>query len=1149
MAFIMAQIKALLTAPFHHFIHKDFHGVVARMTLIDSFLFLIVHSIDKLGIWHRLPVILGMIYLAIRRHLHQQYNLLNVGGTPIGVRYNPVDYPYRTANGRYNDPFNEGTGSQGTFFGRNMHPVNQKDKLMKPDPMVVATKLLARRNFTDTGKQFNMIAASWIQFMIHDWVDHLESTNQIELTAPSEVASKCPLKSFKFYQTKEVPTGFYDIKSGALNTRTPWWDGSAIYGSNNEKLSKVRTFKDGKLKISEEGLLLHDQDGVAVSGDVRNSWAGVSTLQALFVKEHNAVCDTLKKEYPDLDDEDLYRHARLVTSAVIAKVHTIDWTVELLKTDTLLGGMRGNWYGLLGKKFKDTFGHVGGSILGGLVGLKKPDNHGVPYSLTEEFVSVYRMHSLLPDHLLLRDDSAAPGTNKSPPLIEKVPMANLIGLEGEKTLSDIGFTKQMVSMGHQASGALELWNYPMWFRDLIAQDKEGRDRPDHVDMPALEVYRDRERGVARYNEFRRSLLLIPISKWEDLTSDEEAIQALREVYGDDVEELDILVGLMAEEKITGFAISETAFIIFLLMASRRLEADRFFTSYFNEETYTKKGLEWVNKTESLRDVLIRHYPEMTEKWMNSTSAFSVWDSPPNSYNPIPLYLRIPKSCTPLISWGYGIDYPSSWERFIWPSDGIFTNNTTYLMWVALLSVFGLTQLIIPIEPPMDGITIPSMKVLVARELSLAGTFPLSTRKIRDGSAIYGSNNQKLSKVKTFKDGKLKISEEGLLLHDQDGIAMSGDVRNSWAGLSTLQALFIKEHNAVCDTLKKEYPELEDEDLYRHGRLVTSAVIAKIHTIDWTVELLKTDTLLAAMRINWYGLLGKKFKDAFGHVGGSILGGMVGLKKPDNHGVPFSLTEEFVSAYRLHSLLPDHLLLRDVSAVPGANKSPPLIEKVPMAKLTGLEGEKVLSEIGFTKQMVSMGHQASGALELWNYPMWLRDVIAQDKEGRDRPDHVDMPALEVYRDRERGVARYNEFRRSLLLIPISKWEDLTSDEEAIEALREVYGDDVEELDLLVGFMAEEKIKGFAISETAFVIFILMASRRLEADRFFTSYFNEETYTKKGLEWVNKTESLRDVLKRHYPEMTEKWMNSTSAFSVWDSPPNSYNPIPLYLRIPK
>lgn len=137
-------------------------------------------------------------------------------------------------------------------------------------------------------------------------------------------------------------------------------------------MRRVRTFKDGKLKISADGLLEHNEKGVPISGDVRNSWAGFSLLQALFVKEHNSVCNMLKvrvctvlilvlfslslsircielvgnlsqENYPDFDDEKLFRHARLVTSAVIAKIHTIDWTVELLKTDTLQAGMRINW--------------------------------------------------------------------------------------------------------------------------------------------------------------------------------------------------------------------------------------------------------------------------------------------------------------------------------------------------------------------------------------------------------------------------------------------------------------------------------------------------------------------------------------------------------------------------------------------------------------------------------------------------------------------------------------------------------------------------------------------------------------------------------------------------------------------------------------
>jgi alpha-dioxygenase len=73
----------------------------------------------------------------------------------------------------------------------------------------------------------------------------------------------------------------------------------------------------------------------------------------------------------------------------------------------------------LGKKIKDTFGHIGGPALGGLVGLKEPNNHGVPYSLTEEFTSVYRMHPLIPSTLKLRDPTGQPDANNSPPYLEE----------------------------------------------------------------------------------------------------------------------------------------------------------------------------------------------------------------------------------------------------------------------------------------------------------------------------------------------------------------------------------------------------------------------------------------------------------------------------------------------------------------------------------------------------------------------------------------------------------------------------------------------------------------------------------------------------------------------------------------------------------
>uniref|UniRef100_A0A6N2MUU1 Uncharacterized protein n=1 Tax=Salix viminalis TaxID=40686 RepID=A0A6N2MUU1_SALVM len=426
------------------FIHPQLRHIVSKMTLFDTLLFFVIHFVDKLGFWHRLPVLLGLAYLGIRRHLHQRYNLLHVGGIN-GQKYETEEFSYRTADGKCNHPGDDIIGSQGTFFGRNMPPANSRYGLLDPHPTVVANKLLARNKFIDNGKQFNMIACSWIQFMIHDWIDHMEDTQQ----HLNKIADGCPLKSFKFYKTKRVSTGSAYMKTGSLNTRTPWWDGSVIYGNNEDGMRKVRTFKDGRLRIAEDGLLEHDENGIPISGDIRNFWAGFSLLKALFVKEIMLSVTCLKQEnYPGFDDEKLYRHARLVTSAVLAKIHTIDWT--------------------------DLFGHIGGPVLSGLVGLRRPRDHGVPYSLTEEFVSVYRMHSLLPEKLILR------GIHSTASEYEclQVPMGEMAGKDGEMRLSEVGMEQMLVSMGHQACGALKLWNYPSWMRNLVPHDINGEERPD-----------------------------------------------------------------------------------------------------------------------------------------------------------------------------------------------------------------------------------------------------------------------------------------------------------------------------------------------------------------------------------------------------------------------------------------------------------------------------------------------------------------------------------------------------------------------------------------------------------------------------------------------------------------------------------------------
>ena len=85
--------------------------------------------------------------------------------------------------------------------------------------------------------------------------------------------------------------------------------------------------------------------GVDLTGFSDNYWIGLSLLHTLFVKEHNAICDHLKGSYPTWDDEQLFLTARLVNSALRAKIHTVEWTPGILANPVLERAMHANWYG------------------------------------------------------------------------------------------------------------------------------------------------------------------------------------------------------------------------------------------------------------------------------------------------------------------------------------------------------------------------------------------------------------------------------------------------------------------------------------------------------------------------------------------------------------------------------------------------------------------------------------------------------------------------------------------------------------------------------------------------------------------------------------------------------------------------------------
>jgi hypothetical protein len=484
--------------------------------------------------------------------------------------------------------------------------------LMNPNPRTVSRELLTRTTF-QPAEIVNVLAAAWIQFQVHDWFMHKKgtwtNTHEIPVTAEDNWHER-PMR---------VPVTPADPPKVTGSTRPPaytndnthWWDGSQVYGSTTAIQATLRLGRDGKVMVGADGRLGVDPaTGLEITGFTENSWIGQSLLHAVFALEHNAICDELKKHNPSWDDERLFQQARLVNAALQAKIHTVEWTPAILPNRLIGTAMRTNWHGVARDLQKVFSGLNDSEVLGGIPG-SPTDHHTAPYSLTEEFVAIYRMHSLMPDDYTIR--SQATGQ-----VLGQFTLPELSGRRARTVLEQFDCADFWYSFGTSHPGALRLHNFPRHLQNLT------QDNGDRFDLATVDILRDRERGVPRYNRFRRLIHKEPLRAFEELSDNPVWVDEIRRVYDNDLEKVDLLIGLMAEPLPEGFGFSETAFRLFILMASRRLKSDRFLSKDYRPEIYTKQGFDWVENT-SMIDVLTRHFPALAPSMKGIESAFHPWN--------------------------------------------------------------------------------------------------------------------------------------------------------------------------------------------------------------------------------------------------------------------------------------------------------------------------------------------------------------------------------------------------------------------------------------------------------------------------------------------------------------------------------------------
>lgn len=597
----------------------------------------------------------------------------------IDCESDPFLVKYRTITGICNDFEYPEMGSVDTRFNRNVPPnmsYPENDTLLIPNPRLIARELLWEDSNYDninprvTATHLNLFVASWIQFMIHDWVNHgqniLNETIDIPLDADDPWYGRLSDNTLKIHKTRKDPTygnkdGDEDRPETFLNTVTAWWDASMIYGVTQEINDLVRNDTDRallKIDAKNKRLIVDPNTGKEITGENLNWWIGLSLLHTLFTLEHNYIVGELRKEYGDKYDEDeLYHIARLNVAAMIAKIHTIDWTPAILYDDAIKMGLDNNWFGgfylewfLNDKGTYEGFKHpvVDNSDLDKILDyvevLRETANdpsaargtrayfNMETYQFTEAFVSVYRLHPLMPDNLIVNDDTID--------IRKTIQNNNTIDMQDTYSTEDL-----MWAFGrNNHPNALFLNGYSTSMTNLW---DEGLNQ--FIDLATIDILRQRERGVPRYNDFRYAMGLERITGYDeliDVEGNQDLIDKLNAIYPEGVDQVDMLIGMFLENQggkrvPDGWIFGETQFAVFLSAASNRLKADRFYSrDCLNEEYYTSVGMDYLNNN-AFRSVLLRHFPQFDGYipsngfltfYSQETDELGIYNVKPNSIN-------------------------------------------------------------------------------------------------------------------------------------------------------------------------------------------------------------------------------------------------------------------------------------------------------------------------------------------------------------------------------------------------------------------------------------------------------------------------------------------------------------------------------------
>jgi len=217
--------------------------------------------------------LIGGISLYTSFSVFAQQNIRHfLNGTVESPKENPFDNQahkvvncvnqntYRSIDGSCNNTSNSDWGAVNVPFQRAI-PSDYNGTVMagpnRMNPRAISNRVYVE-NFGKHSDDLSAFVFSWGQFLDHDITRTNESSDpaDIAMIMPTNEPNDIITVPISFHRSAPFPgTGVAGVDREQFNSTTAWIDASQIYGDNAATNDWLRTYVDGKLWMTNDGLL------------------------------------------------------------------------------------------------------------------------------------------------------------------------------------------------------------------------------------------------------------------------------------------------------------------------------------------------------------------------------------------------------------------------------------------------------------------------------------------------------------------------------------------------------------------------------------------------------------------------------------------------------------------------------------------------------------------------------------------------------------------------------------------------------------------------------------------------------------------------------------------------------------------------------